>query len=305
MMDRRSLPLSALRAFERAATHLHMGKAGEELGVTHGAVSHQVRLLESRLNVQLFSRAHNKLSLTPAGARLLQAVSDGLDRILEGTRYLDPENLQGPLTIGCTQTIATSWAAKHICEFNEHYPTITINIREIEPRQVSIPREIDVAICYGAPRDDERRSVPLSMPQLYPVCSPRLLQQGGSVTQPTDILGFTLIHDQQVPWTKWLKRYGLADRQPRRNIYFPNTSQALSAALLGYGVAIANTFETDEFIRSGQLVRLLDKPADEECGYYLLAPSAANETLKSRVFEEWIIRACLQQSPMNTANVHA
>ena len=113
-MDRRTLPLSSLRAFESAAETLHLGQAGERLGVTHGAISHQVRALEDRLGTALFIRAHNRLTLTPAGARLYQAVKEGLDRILDGTRNLDPQELDGPLTIGCTQTIATSWAARLI-----------------------------------------------------------------------------------------------------------------------------------------------------------------------------------------------
>ena len=61
MLDRRSLPLSALRAFESAGRHLHLGRAGNELGVTHGAVSHQVRALEKKLGVKLFTRTSNRL----------------------------------------------------------------------------------------------------------------------------------------------------------------------------------------------------------------------------------------------------
>ena len=115
MIDKRTLPLSALRAFERAAYHLHLGKAGEDLGVTHGAISHQVRSLEERLEVKLFLRAHNRLELTPAGRRLYESVNEGLNTILEGTHNLKPDELTGSLVIACTQTIATSWANKHIC----------------------------------------------------------------------------------------------------------------------------------------------------------------------------------------------
>ena len=68
-LNRDTLPLSALRAFESAGRHLNMGRAGEELGVTHGAISHQVRALESRLGTQLFVRANNRLQLTDLGRR--------------------------------------------------------------------------------------------------------------------------------------------------------------------------------------------------------------------------------------------
>ena len=77
MINRRTLPLSALRAFESAGHHLHMGRAGEALGVTHGAISHQVRALEQQLKVKLFIRSNNRLKLTSAGERLLTAVREG------------------------------------------------------------------------------------------------------------------------------------------------------------------------------------------------------------------------------------
>ena len=87
MLDRRSLPLSALRAFESAGRRLHMGKAGEDLGVTHGAISHQIRSLEKELGVKLFTREKNSLQLTDSGSLLLKAVTEGLNRILDGTQH--------------------------------------------------------------------------------------------------------------------------------------------------------------------------------------------------------------------------
>lgn len=294
MSNRKNLPLSALRAFESVATHLHMGKAGEDLGVTQGAISHQIRSLEERLEVQLFSRAHNKLTLTPAGNRLYSSVKTGFDVLLDGTRNLQPNDLEGPLVIACTHTIATNWAAKNICEFFQHYPTIDITIREIKPRQKTIPRDIDVAICYGEPDKDDRQIIKLSHPPLYPVCHPSLLRNRKPTQNPIDITNFTLIHDHQVSWNRWLREYGVSPEVTQSSIRFPNTSQALTAAKLGFGVALGNSLETQELIREGQLMRLLNKPIAEEKCYYLLTQNNQNKMLKAQIFEEWIIQACEQ-----------
>jgi len=291
-MDRRTLPLSSLRAFESAAELLHLGRAGERLGVTHGAISHQIRSLEDRLGVALFIRAHNRLSLTPAGTRLHQAVKEGLDRILDGTRNLDPEQLGGVLTIGCTQTIATSWAAKHICEFQKRYPTIEITVREIEPRQQKIPREIDIAICYGAPTQDDRHLAHLASPSLFPVCSPQLVSARTDGFDNDTLAEFPLIHDKQVSWDRWFAAQGLDKPDRVRNIVFANTSQALTAARLGYGVALCNDFETQDYIREGQLIRLSDKSIPEEKDYFLLTPAPGRQSVKTQIFEDWIVRAC-------------
>jgi LysR family glycine cleavage system transcriptional activator len=289
-LDRRTLPLSALRAFESAAECLHLGRAGEKLGVSHGAISHQVRALEEQLSVKLFSRAHNKLALTPAGQRLYQSVKDGFDKILDGARNINPLELSGPLVVACTQTIAASWAARHICEFYKKYPSIEIHVREIEPLQQDIPLDVDIALCYGRPNPGNRSVKKLGAPPLYPVCSPTLLQGRAPAAHPDEIANFTIIHDGEVLWSRWFESHGVNPDSLNSNIYFSNTSQALAAARLGYGVALVNTFEAYDFIREGQLVNLFDLPIDEAQEYYIVTQLETEKPLKVSIFEEWITK---------------
>lgn len=289
-MNRRNLPLSALRSFEATARHLHMGKAGEALGVTHGAVSHQIRSLEDKLGAKLFIRAHNTLELTPTGTQLLQAVTEGLDKLQDGLRYLAPEALGGRLIIGCTQTIGASWAPSQLHLFYQKYPTIEIEIQEIKPRQRHIPRNIDVAICYGAPEVEDRSIRLLARPLLYPVCNPALLANRTTQLAPKHLFDYTLVHDGQVSWANWMQEYQLNITDAKRNMTFPNTSQAVRAAVNGAGVALANTLETKEYIDNGQLIRFIEKPIEEAQSYYLLGP--AKSTLKSQLFINWMVDYC-------------
>ena len=96
-ISRRNLPLNALRAFEVAARHCHLRRAAEELGVTHGAVSRQIRQLEEQLGVALFDRSGNRLQLTQEGSRLARAVGEALDTLTEGALSVNPESLPGEL----------------------------------------------------------------------------------------------------------------------------------------------------------------------------------------------------------------
>ncbi len=289
-MDRRTLPLSALRAFESAAECLHLGRAGEKLGVSHGAISHQVRALEEQLAVKLFSRAHNKLALTPAGQRLYQSVKEGFDKIVDGARNINPQELSGSLVIACTQTIAASWAARHICEFYQKYPTIELHVREIEPLQQDIPLDVDIAICYGRPNSSNRSVKKLGAPPLFPVCSPALLQGRAPASRPQDIANFTIIHDGEVLWSRWFEKYSVNIEELNSNIYFSNTSQALAAARLGYGIALCNTFEAHDYIREGQLIQLFDLPIEEAQEYYIVTQFEPEKPLKVSIFEEWVTR---------------
>lgn len=288
MLDRRTLPLSALRSFESAGRHLHMGRAGEDLGVTHGAISHQVRVLEDHLGVKLFVRANNRLKLTDAGERLLRAVQDGFDRIVDGTLQLDPDNLTGTLVIGCTESTGASWAIQHIGEFQLLYPQIDIHVVEVKPQQKDIPREVDVAICYGKPEAGGRQLDELVSPPVYPVCSPRILHDIPAITRPEHLARLTLLHDNQNNWSRWFAAMDVSVPEDIRQIHLYSTNLSLTAARLGYGVALCNPFETQEDLRQGRLVRPLKQAIPESHNFYLLTNQPEHRSLRAQLFEDWI-----------------
>ncbi|MEM8985140.1 MAG: LysR substrate-binding domain-containing protein [Pseudomonadota bacterium] len=288
MLEKRTLPLSALRAFESVARHLNMSRAGEELGVTHSAISHQVRALETLLAVQLFARAGGRLRLTPGGRRLFESVSDGFDRMLEGAQKLLPDSVAGVLTVGCTQTTGASWAVKHVCEFQQRYPQIEIRVIEIQPNQKSIPTEIDIAICYGEPQPRGRVVKHLASPKLYPYGSPKLLSQHASIRRPEQLQNLPIIHDRENSWRAWYEHMGVAYPVDSTEIFFDNTYLALSAARRGYGVALCNPFETREDLKDGVLLQLLNRPISESHDYFLITDNKEKQSIRTTLFEEWI-----------------
>jgi len=288
MLNRRTLPLSALRAFESAGQHLHMGRAGEALGVTHGAISHQVRALEKQLQVKLFIRTHNRLKLSSAGERLLSAVREGFDSIVEGAMHLDPDNLVGRLVIGCTESTGASWAIRHIGEFQLQYPQIDIHVVEVQPQQKDIPGEVDVAICYGKPDADGRQLEELISPSINPVCSPKILHDLPSITRPEQLCRLTLLHDSQNNWMSWFAAMNVAVPEDIAQIHFYSTNLSLTAARLGYGVALCNSFEIQEDLRQGRLVKPLNSSIAESHNYYLLTNRPEHRSLRAQLFEDWI-----------------
>lgn len=288
LLDRRSLPLSALRAFESAGRRLHMGKAGEDLGVTHGAISHQIRSLEKELGVKLFTREKNSLQLTDSGSLLLKAVTEGLNRILDGTQHLDSDNLSGRLTIGCTQTSGANWAAQIISEFHQKYPQITIHTVEIKPQQKEIPREIDIAICYGKPIEKYRSLEELTSLDVFPVCSPRLIHGQNTISQPEQLTKFPILHEGLENWSRWFAAMKISTPKNTHNIHFFNTNLTLSAARDGYGIALCNRLEVQQDLIDGRLIKLLDKTIPELDSYYLLTEKSENKSHRAQLFEEWI-----------------
>lgn len=88
MMRARLPPLNALKAFEASARHKSFTRAAEELCVTRGTVSHQVKALEAELAIKLFNRERQRLIITEAGRDYLSVLRDALDRIAVGTERL-------------------------------------------------------------------------------------------------------------------------------------------------------------------------------------------------------------------------
>ena len=288
MLNRRSLPLSSLRAFESAGRHLHLGRAGAELGVTHGAVSHQVRALESNLGVKLFRRANNRLQLTSAGERLLASVSEGFDCIANGALHLNPDSTAGELVIGCTQSAGASWVINYIMQFQARYPQMDIRVVEVQPLQRDIPSDIDAAICYGEPKIDNRRLEFLLAPEVFPVCSPALLYDREPIRRPEQLLELRLLDDTQNNWSHWLSTFGVEANEPAVQTHFFSTGLALSAARNGYGVALCNPLEIQDDLREGKLVRMLEHSIPESQKYYLLCNPVAEQSLREQLFENWI-----------------
>ncbi len=288
MLNKRTLPLSALRAFESVGHRLHMGKAGEDLGVTYGAISHQIRALEKQLGVKLFNRANNSLQLTDPGRRLLKAVTDGFDQILDGAQHLKSDSLAGKLVVGCTQTAGANWLARIISDYQHDYPLIDIHTIEIKPQQKQIPREIDIALCYGKPVESHRAIEELTSLDIFPVCSPRMILDKNKISKPEHLASFPLLHEGLDNWSRWFSQMNISPPESTKNIYFFSTTITLSAAREGYGIALCNRLEAQQDLLEGRLIKPLNKTIPELDSYYLLTNTAEQQSLKTQLFEERI-----------------
>src|SRR3989454_5682728 len=148
-MPRRLPPLNALKAFEAAARHGSFTRAAEELCVTQGAVSHQVKALEAELGVKLFNRERQGLLITGAGKEYLAVVRDALDRIAVGTDRLMQRQSAGVLTVSTSPDFAAKWLVHRLARFSEAHPGIDLRI-SATMHHVDFAREdVDVAVRHG------------------------------------------------------------------------------------------------------------------------------------------------------------
>src|SRR5437762_13346266 len=148
-MARRLPPLNGLKAFEAAARSESFTRAAEELNVTQGAISHQVKALEGTLGLKLFHRERQRLILTEAGRDYLAVVRDALDRIAFGTEQLLQRQESGVLTVSTSPDFAAKWLVNRLGHFAEQHPSIDLRV-SATLHHVDFAREdVDLAVRHG------------------------------------------------------------------------------------------------------------------------------------------------------------
>jgi len=183
---RRLPPLNALKAFEAAARHESFTRAAEELFVTQGAVSHQVKALEQELGVKLFNRERQRLVITEAGRQYLTILRDAFDRIALGTERLLQRQSTGALTVSTSPDFAAKWLVNRLGRFAEEHPSIDLRV-SATLHHVDFAREdVDLAVRHGDGNWPGLDVTRLSAEQLFPVCSPKLLAGRSRFTKPAD-----------------------------------------------------------------------------------------------------------------------
>ena len=243
------LPLNALQGFEAAARLLNMRRAGEELGVTQSAVSHQVRQIEAALGLPLFEPNRRRLVLNAEGRRFLSAVQGGLDRISAGALHLGEHDYSGTVTVAVPPAFRAQWLVPRLPDFLRAFPDLSLSLQTLQDRAAPLPR-VDVAVVFDRAQFPGMVVETLADLEMYPVCAPDL------ATGRDGLTGATLIHeDDGTVWARWFASAGAEQTAAHRDIRVDSTQDALSLARAGVGYAIDDRFMGARNLGTGQLVR--------------------------------------------------
>jgi len=286
-------PLNAIRAFEAAARHLSITLAAEELNVTPGAVSRQIKGLEDALGLQLLRRGHRQIALTRPGSDYYRAVTKALEMLREATRRLKRRGQRQPLKIRAYTTFAMRWLIPRLSGFHAAHPGIEVLLKaSLDP--VDFRKEdIDGAIRLGDGHWTGAHSYRLVDNILAPVASPVLLKAGARLRRPADLAQHTLLHSIARPddWARWLEAAGAADKvDARAGMTYESSAMAYAAAVEGQGIAMAQLFLVEKDLADGRLALPFRKTVDmDDYTYYLLTPAHREETAHMRSFRLWLL----------------
>lgn len=294
MAKRRLLPLTALRAFEAFARHGKMSVAADELCVTHGAVSRQVRSLERLCGVRLTQGPRNALKLTDAGQRLSTALGrtfDELETVFAEVRA----DADRELHVSCVGTLAMKWLIPRLPGFHARYPDLSIRVTEAYG-PVDFTREpFDAAIRLTEPTALNGMTATPFLDNFHgPVLAPALLKAGD------DAMGLSKLprlHTRPHPqaWAEWAAQEGVMLGEAREHREFEHLFYMLEAAAAGLGVGVSPWIYVAQDIAAGRLAApfgFVRTPAR----FHLILPDAPPKKGLA-AFRQWLVEEAATAPP--------
>ncbi len=302
-MTRRLPSLRALQIFESAARLSSFTRAGEELCVTQGAVSAQIRKLEQELGVQLFTRSTRQVALTDRGTLLARACRRGFEGIRTEIEFITERSVTNTITIAVSTYVTTRWLSRQLVDFLEKTPAPAIRFQHTVNAPDFEMDGVDLAIRLGKGQwPGFRAELLFPMPRRL-LCSPELLKGSGGTLALEQVSAFTLLRD--VPsidlWDEWLALAGLDPQTCTKSLSFSDPVVRVQAAVDGRGLVLADDFCQEE-LAFGRLVEPLDIRLPGY-GYYLLRPHDRDDRDIVQGFRAWLVeRAARNRRALETVS---
>lgn len=289
-------PLNSLRVFEAAARHLSFTRAAEELHVTPGAVSQQIKALEDFIGAPVFRRHKRSLLLTDEAQAGLPVLREGFDKLAEAARLISARVDSGKLTVSVAPSLAAKWLVPRLDRFHERHPDIDVWVSADMEVVDFTAEDVDLAIRYGPGGYQGLAVEHLMAESIVPVCSPRLLIGEHPLKTPQDLVHHTLLHDGgpdqddncPTTWPMWLKAAGVTGVDGARGPKFNQSSLVIEAAVAGKGVALAKSQLALADLEAARLVIPFDMTTPSAFGYYIVHPNSRSSAPAVKAFKAWL-----------------
>jgi LysR family glycine cleavage system transcriptional activator len=286
-------PLNALRAFEAAARHGGFTAAADELCVTRGAISRQVKLLEQHLGIVLFRRLPQGIELTEHGRRLLPVLTDAFESIIDSAKRIS--SAKPEIRIICPPTVSIRWLIPRLGQFRTRSPDIRIRLTT-EFFDWNDFQSGDFDLGFSVERHRERppgiEVLPMFPMLIVPACAPQFLKGPVALEKPEDLANFTLLHESpdHHDWKSWISTFDINGVDPETGDVFPNLDMAVKAAVMGMGVVMGDVILTREEFETGLLVMpFKGLRCETDWGKFCLVGAASSwNDPKVEIFKSWV-----------------
>ena len=285
-----------LRVFLIAARHLSFTRAGEELHITTGAVSQQIKLLEDWIGQRLFRRLPRRIELTDAGNRLLAAVDPAYAAVDLAISRLRGGALSGVVRVRTLPSFLATWLVPRLPKLMRQFPQLELQVEAEDSSRSLRDGEFDLAIDLNDGSYPGFQSTLLLEEEIFPVCSPLLLCGRPPLDSPEALQHYPLLHDMTAwrgspPYAEWERYLRVIDAphvEVRRGYTFNRNHITMQCTIAGMGVAIARrTLITNE-LDSGRLVAPFRQVVRTGKRYCLVYSSGALADPRVATVHDWI-----------------
>jgi len=281
-----------------------IGAAAEELGVTPGACTQQIKLLERYLSVRLVQRSGRGVELTRWGSIYLQYATRAMEELRVGAKEVELARRSNEMTVSTFPSVANRWLAALLFEWQVRYPGSSIRIEAWDPEPQLEENEADFRISYGPRCRSHQRYKRLFTDYVFPVASPSLLSRIVRPVNPRDVLaapllcvdwGADYIYGSEYlgppSWKEWLAACGVRSARVPSALTFSLSAAALDAAIEGQGIVLAQHSMVERALSAGLLHRLFERALPMPEPYYLAWSGAALDKPRGRTFLSWLTEA--------------
>lgn len=291
--------LNALRAFEASARHQSFSAAAEELNVTPAAVGQLVRTLEQWLGTPLFHRGTTgkaRLVATESAERALPDIQAGFERLTLGVERMREHSLNGVLTVTVSPAFAAKWLLPRIERFHIAWPDTDVRLDTQLKAVDFLAQRIDIGVRYGAGEWPSLIAEKLMDEDIFPVCSPKLINTPDCLSTLAELANQTLIHDLSMDgsagfttWETWLSLAAAKNVPTRRGMKINNSAAVLQAAIDGQGIALARSVMARDDLAAGRLIRLFPNiQVASPLAYYVVYRPECASLPRLRAFRDWL-----------------
>ncbi len=281
-------PLAALRAFEAAARLESFSRAADEIYVTHGAVSHQVRALEAFVGAPLFTREGRGVVLTGDGRALAAEIRAALAQIGAAAQTIRRRAQSNRLTISVLPSFGSRWLMPRIGRFMSAHPGWEINIDSSSALADFARDGIDVAVRFGRGPWPGLHCEWLMDDEYILVASPTL-NRGRLPKRPDQLGQYPLLRADAEPWKAWCAALGIELKNPDTGVGYQDMGVMLQAAVEGQGMMLTRRAIATTELEKGTLVQIFDIAVAAESAYWIVWSEALPAADRVLAFRDWMM----------------
>ena len=306
-------PLRALQVFEAVGRCGGISEAARRLGISAGAVSQQIKLLEDALGLHLTQKDGKRLRLTAIGRQYHESCAAAFESLRVAHAEIERAKNTRNLSVSALPSLLSKWLAPRMLEWQCHHPDLSVYLDGTHTEPSPEGYEIDFRISYGERAFSVENAVELFRDCVVPVCSPQLLASGAPLDVPANLLAYPLISVDWRPkfasppsWSEWLVANGVECSELNENRQvFSLSSVAIQAAIDGHGFVLAQSSMICDDLAAGRLVMPFALGLPLPSPYFLTWKPNAFDRPHCRSFHRWLVTRGKEQQQRNDSMLRA